>query len=331
MAALALLTPTRPGLLDAPTADEAAALAGHLTHLQRLVAEGRVLTAGPCEDGSLGVVVFPKDDEAAARELMAEDPAVAAGLFQVEVRPWRMSLLGSGLTDRSGLRGPETTTRIVGLHRRFVGESPASPSSLEAPSEPLGATPIRQTGPRHGTGRDWTGFVQAVHVRATPAEAWAMFASPSGMVRWFTSAAETTRSGRTIADDEPFEAGDRIRFVWVVPAPEDRRTETMPTVEMPEVDEVLAVEPGRRLRHAWYEDKGWIEYRVLEHRDRGRVTIELEQRMDPANGFALLEEAFIGCRPGWAFYLANLKAVLEHGPDVDLRDPRPDRRDLINV
>ena len=56
--------------------------------------------------------------------------------------------LGPALTDRSGLRGPETTTRIVGLHRRFVGESPASPSSLEAPFEPLGSTPIRQTGPR---------------------------------------------------------------------------------------------------------------------------------------------------------------------------------------
>ena len=52
------------------------------------------------------------------------------------------------MTDRSGLRGPETTTRIVGLHRRFVGESPASPSSREAPSEPLGSTPIRHTGPR---------------------------------------------------------------------------------------------------------------------------------------------------------------------------------------
>ena len=69
--------------------------------------------------------------------------------------PSHPSAARSCVTDRSGLRGPETTTRIVGRYRRFVGESPASPSSLEASSEPLGATPIRRTRPTAGssTGR----------------------------------------------------------------------------------------------------------------------------------------------------------------------------------
>ena len=275
MPTIALLTPTRPGFHEAPTADETASIAAHFAYLARLAAEGRVLTAGPCEDGSLGIVVFPKADEATALELMQADPAVVAGVFRLEVKPWRMSLLG------------------------------------------------------HGTGRDWTGFVQAVHVRTTPAEAWAMFASPAGIVRWFTSGAATTRGGRPIDDDQTFEIGDRIRFVWVVPAPESQRTAATPTVEMPEVDEVLAFEPGRRLRHGWYEGKGWMEYRVLPSGEQDRVTIEFEQRMDPANEFPLLESAYIGCREGWAFYITNLKAVLEYG--VDLREKRPDRGSLVNV
>lgn len=287
MASIALLSPIRLGLHEAPTAAERSALAEHFRFLQRLVAEGRVLTAGPCEDGSLGLVVFPNADAATASALMATDPAVVAGVFRVEVKAWRRSLLG------------------------------------------------------HGSGRDWTGFVQAVHIQASPGEAWSMFATPSGIERWFTASAETTRGDRVIGGSEVFQPADRVRFVWIVPSPEtapaggsgspsEAETNGAPaTVEMPETNEILEVVPGRRLRHGWYEGKGWVEYRVLPHREERRVTIELEQRMDPAHDFALLEGAYVGCRQGWAFYLANLKAVLEHG--LDLREPRPDRRDLINV
>ncbi|MGA0174531.1 MAG: YciI family protein, partial [Phycisphaerales bacterium] len=126
MASIALLSPIRLGLHEAPTAAERSALAEHVRFLQRLVAEGRVLTAGPCEDGSLGLVVFPNADAATASALMATDPAVVAGVFRVEVKAWRRSLLG------------------------------------------------------HGSGRDWTGFTQAVHIQASPSEAWSMFATPSG-------------------------------------------------------------------------------------------------------------------------------------------------------
>ena len=51
--------------------------------------------------------------------------------------------------------------------------------------------------------------------------------------------------------------------------------------------------------------------------------------MHPTTDFRLLESAYVGCREGWAFYLANLKSVLEHG--CDLREPQPDRAGLVNV
>jgi len=77
------------------------------------------------------------------------------------------------------------------------------------------------------------------------------------------------------------------------------------------VRELPAVRPGI----GWYEDKGWIEFRVLP-RDEGGSTVELEQRMEPTADRSLLEQAYIGCREGWAFYLANLKSVAEGGRDL---------------
>lgn len=269
MPAIALLTATRPGFHDAPTDAEADALAAHLEFLRRLVADGRVLTAGPCEDGSLGVVVFPTLEANDAKALMTEDPAVVAGVLRVEVKSWRMSLLG------------------------------------------------------HGTGRDWTRFVQRTRVKASTESVWRRLATPGGIASWFTSSAATTRGERRLADDETLQPGDRIRFVWRMPAPGDESapdgSPERPTIEMPEVDEVLEVESRRRLRHAWYEGKGWVEYRIRSEPSDGRTTIELEQWMDPANDIGLLEEVYVGCREGWGFYLTNLKAVLDHG--VDLRDP----------
>ncbi len=275
MSALCLLTPTRAGFHLDPTEIEQTALARHFEFLKQLVADGRVLTAGPCDDGSLGLVVFPKLEAAEAAAVMEGDPAVAAGVFRAETRPWRMSLCGTG------------------------------------------------------TARDWTGFVQAIHAKVSPAEAWRRLATPAGISSWFTGKTEVRRGERLLPPDEQLAVGDHITFTWFVPAPAEKRTPESPTVAATELDAVLEVEPGRRLRHAWYEGKGWIEYRVLTDRADGRVTVELEQRMDPANDFAMLEGAYVGCREGWAFYLTNLKAVLEHG--VDLREATPDRGGLINV
>ena len=108
--------------------------------------------------------------------------------------------LGPALTDRSGLRGPETTTRIVGLHRRFVGESPASPSSLEAPSEPLGSTPIRQTEPStsptpSGDGSELRDRIRrsTASSRLRPADATARFAD-AGVYRSQLDRSQVDRS-----------------------------------------------------------------------------------------------------------------------------------------
>ena len=259
MAAIALLTPTRPGFHLAPTESESKAMAAHFAYLQSLVASGEVVVAGPAEDGSLGLVVFSKADAGAARARIDADPAVAAGVMTAEVKPWRMSLFGTGTT------------------------------------------------------RDWLGFTQAIHVEASPERIFALLATCTGLERWFIARAD--------AGCEPSRfvpVGGRVALTW----------RGLGGTEMTEVNGVLACEPAQRVRFGWYEDKGWVEFRVTA-RDGGGSTVELEQRMQPSADRSLVEQAYVGCREGWAFYLANLKSVAEGG--LDLRERQPDRPGLVNV
>lgn len=61
----------------------------HREKLAALHAEGKLAMAGPWGDDSGAMVVFNVADEAAAREIMADDPYYAtAGVTVVSLRPW---------------------------------------------------------------------------------------------------------------------------------------------------------------------------------------------------------------------------------------------------
>lgn len=275
MAAIALLQPTRPGFHLDPTGDELAALSEHFALLQSWTREGRVVLAGPCEDGSLGVVVFPACDAEQARELMAGDPCVSRGVMTAEVRPFRMSLFGTG------------------------------------------------------TARDWTGFTQAVHIRAERTALWRLLTTCQGLEAWFLARATArTADGRDWPRDRTLEPGLSLTLTWGVTG-DSAANGSVPSTEVSETDSVLAVEAPQRMRIGWYEDKGWVDFRLLEHPSDGRITVELEQRLTRSGDHAFLENAYIGCREGWAFFLTNLKCIAEGGPD--LRERVPDRKGLVNL
>ncbi len=251
------------------------ALGAHLAYLQSLVASGQMVLAGPCEDGSLGIAVFPRSDAAAAEALMQQDPCVARGVMRCEVKPFRISLFGTG------------------------------------------------------SKRDWLGFTMAIHIQTTAAAAWRMIATCDGLERWFLRRAEAWSSdGREWPRDRPVEAGAKLRMTWLCAGECDARGVAVP-VELSEDQSVQRTEPPQRLRHGWYEDRGWVEYRIVPHAIPGRITVELEQRMNPTADFAFLEGAYVGCQQGWTFFLTNLKSVLEHG--TDLREPAPDRKGIVNL
>jgi uncharacterized protein YciI len=88
------LHPPRDDFAATMTDEEAAVWGEHFVRLQRLLAEGVLVMAGPTLGPiNTGVAVIEADDEAAARRLMQEDPAVASGIARGELRPFRVSLL----------------------------------------------------------------------------------------------------------------------------------------------------------------------------------------------------------------------------------------------
>jgi uncharacterized protein YciI len=66
----------------------------HFERLQRLYADGTMILVGPTlGEVNTGIAVFEASDEAAAQRIVDEDPAVASGLMQGELRPYKVSLL----------------------------------------------------------------------------------------------------------------------------------------------------------------------------------------------------------------------------------------------
>jgi uncharacterized protein len=65
-------------------------LQGHLKNIGRLAKEGKLLLAGPFLDkGDLaGIFIFNVTTIEEAKNLVATDPAVKAGLFAIELHPW---------------------------------------------------------------------------------------------------------------------------------------------------------------------------------------------------------------------------------------------------
>ena len=62
----------------------------HLKNIQRLAAEGKLIIAGPFLDDQYirGIFVFNVESVEEAKELTATDPAIKAGVLEMELHPW---------------------------------------------------------------------------------------------------------------------------------------------------------------------------------------------------------------------------------------------------
>jgi uncharacterized protein YciI len=88
-----ILRPPRQTFVEDMTDEEGAIMSAHREYLDRLLAEGRLVLAGPSLGPVFGVAIVEADDETEARELMEADPAVRSGLQQAELSPFRVSIL----------------------------------------------------------------------------------------------------------------------------------------------------------------------------------------------------------------------------------------------
>jgi uncharacterized protein YciI len=86
--------PPRENFAATMTDEEKEVWGVHFERLQRLLADGTLIMAGPTlGEVNTGVAVFEAPDEESARRIVDEDPVFVAGFARSELRPFRVSLL----------------------------------------------------------------------------------------------------------------------------------------------------------------------------------------------------------------------------------------------
>ncbi|TVQ32068.1 MAG: hypothetical protein EA376_07020 [Phycisphaeraceae bacterium] len=101
--------PAREGMIETMTDEERSIINEHAAYVRSLLASGVLMLAGPSLDPAWtprgenavaleipapGIVVFTAPNEAAAREIMENDPAVRAGVFKAQLNEFRASFIG---------------------------------------------------------------------------------------------------------------------------------------------------------------------------------------------------------------------------------------------
>ncbi len=146
---------------------------------------------------------------------------------------------------------------------------------------------------------DWKQLVQRIDVNAPQEAVFAAWATAKGLMGWMVfESALLDPDGNEREPGAIARAGDRFRMGW----------HTGLTGE----GEVLEVRPNEMVRFTM--DQGAEVEATIEPLEDGSVMVTLTQthsRSDEEN-LALM----LGFKEGWAFYLTNLKCVLEGGHDL---------------
>jgi uncharacterized protein YciI len=88
------LIPPRPSFASDATDFESGKMSEHFAYLQRLLDQGALVLAGRTQDEPpFGIAIFEAPDEQAARAIVSEDPAIAAGVVRCELHPYSVALM----------------------------------------------------------------------------------------------------------------------------------------------------------------------------------------------------------------------------------------------
>ena len=90
---ICFLEPTRSAMPDDPTPAESKAVADHFAYYQRLLAKGSLVLAGRTQEPPhIGIMIFNAPTKDDALSIVAQDPAVAAGVFTCKVQAYQIAL-----------------------------------------------------------------------------------------------------------------------------------------------------------------------------------------------------------------------------------------------
>jgi uncharacterized protein YciI len=89
---LVMFLPEREDFWSTITAEEGEVIRAHYEALVRLHDEGVLEFAGRDHGAKYGVAIFKVDSEEEVRTIMADNPALVAGLLRIEVNPYNLAL-----------------------------------------------------------------------------------------------------------------------------------------------------------------------------------------------------------------------------------------------
>lgn len=153
---------------------------------------------------------------------------------------------------------------------------------------------------------DWTQFTKRIAIQAGVAEIYDRLRTRKGLESWFLRMAEfTSPDGQVRKSDSEFEKDDTYRWRWH--GYDDEVTETGRVIEANGSDTIRFTFAGECL----------VTITARPHRET--TLVEITQENIPTDEKSKINY-HMGCSEGWAFYLANLKSILEGGIDLRNRD-----------
>jgi len=146
--------------------------------------------------------------------------------------------------------------------------------------------------------RDWTQFTLKIFIRASQAKVYKAWTNSTELANWFSEKAEI----------DP-KKGGKLYFEWLAG---DKLT-----------TEVTSVTKNRRVLFPFGSRGEKVEVKMLKS---GKGTVCQLRQYDMITSPAMKWEMHMGCKTGWAFFLANLKSYLEHGIDLRSHDRKQSYR-----
>ncbi len=161
---------------------------------------------------------------------------------------------------------------------------------------------------------DWSKFAQKIYISASLRTVYEAWTTRTNLERWFLRKAQFTMPGDKIRDaDSSIQKGDTYEWMW------HGHPDT--TVERGVVTDANGTD---RFRFVF----GKAGIVTISLKKVGNDTeLILTQEHIPTDDKSKYNY-YMGCSTGWAFYMANIKSVLEGG--ADLRNKNPEYSNVIN-
>ncbi len=170
---------------------------------------------------------------------------------------------------------------------------------------------------------DWKQFIKRIPIKASPKAIYDAWATQQGLESWFLRLAQFFKEDGTIRPKNSYiEAGDR--YIWRWFGYSDAATEE---------EKILAANGWDMVQFGF---SGGCIVTVSIIQEEGETICRLVQDMPmparPGDSGGENEKEqqhlYIECGKGWAFYLTNLKSILEGG--LDLRNKNIKLGNLVN-